>query len=71
MISRLAVSRHTGSFVVPWRRGVAPILVGLAVLSVSLIMLGVVDGVVRLWAMIGLVAVVIVVSTTIARRRTS
>lgn len=60
-IARLAVYRHTGEFRMPYRRGVVPLLVGLALVSVSAFMLGVRDGLILLWAGVALLAAVWVV----------
>lgn len=59
-IGRIAVYRHTGTFRMPYRRGVAPLLIGLAVVSVAAYLLGVRRGLVSVWGIVGAIAVIAV-----------
>lgn len=59
IIGRLASYRYSGRITVPFQRGIAPLLVGLAFLSVSLFLLGIRKGIVYLWVTIGAIGGVV------------
>lgn len=68
VIARLALRRHTGRFEMPWRRGIAPLVAGLALLTASLYLLGVRDGLVDVWLVLTAIAVVVLVVYRFRRR---
>lgn len=57
-IARLAVYRHTGEFEPPYVRGIAPMLIGLCLLSVAAYLLGVREGLVVVWGTVAAISMV-------------
>lgn len=66
-IARAAIYRHTKEFRLPWRRGIAPLVAGLILISISMYLLGVRDELLTLWIVVGSITVVIAVIRLLRR----